>query len=220
LLHRSHPAVKILLTLVFLVSLATVSRRAPLLLTADLALLVFGILAARLPLGRVLRMAAAVLPFAFLFALFAVLAGDTNRAGLLIVRSYLSALAVVLLVGTSRVSDLIAGLEFLHAPQFLLSVMQFLWRYLAVLSAEAATMRNASLSRAGSMRAIELRQAAGAAGILFARAWARAQAVHQAMLSRGFEGTLPRFRQPRFTASDVMLGVAGSAVVVAVRLAA
>ena len=57
-------------------------------------------------------------------------------------------------------------------------------------------MRDASLSRAGSFRALELRRAAGAVAILFARAWSRAQAVHRAMLSRGFDGTLPRLRQP------------------------
>ena len=219
-LHRRHPAAKILLALVFLVCLATVSRPAPLLLSADLALLILSIFAANLSPGRLLRSAAAVLPFAFVFAVLTALAGDGNRAILLIVRGYLSALAVVLLAATAPVSDLLAGLEFLRAPRFLLSVMQFLYRYLMVLSAEAAAMRDASLSRAGSFRALELRQASGAAAILFARAWSRAQAVHHAMLSRGFDGTLPRLRQPRFTAADGWFAGAGAALILAVRLAA
>ena len=164
--------------------------------------------------------AAAVLPFAFVFAAFTALAGDTNRATLLVIRGYLSALAVVLLAATAPVSDLLAGLEFLRAPRFLLSVMQFLYRYLMVLSAEAAAMRDASLSRAGSFRALQLRQASAAAAILFARAWSRAQAVHNAMLSRGFDGTLPRLRRPRFTAADGWFAGAGAALVIAVRLAA
>lgn len=225
-LHRRHPAAKILLALLFLVSLASVpadqrqmSRTVPAILGADLALLVLCILAAHLRPGRILRSAAAVLPFALVFAAMAALAGEGNRAVLLIIRSYLSALAVVILAATASASDLIAGLEFLRAPRFLLSVMEFLFRYLIVLSAEAAAMRDASLSRAGSLRALELRRAAGAVAILFARAWSRAQAVHRAMLSRGFDGTLPRLRQPRFTAADAWLAIAGGAFVVAVRVA-
>lgn len=218
-LRRRHPAAKILLALVFLVCLGTVAPRSPVLLSADLALLLAAIFAARLPLGPLLRAAAAVLPFALVFAAVTALAGDTDRAVLLIARTYLSALTVVLLAATASVSDLIAGLAFLRAPRFLLSVMQFLYRYLIVLGTEAAAMRDASRSRAGSLRVLELRQTAGAVAILFARAWARAQAVHRAMLSRGFDGTLPRLRRMRFTTADLALAAAGAAIVIAIRVA-
>jgi len=220
-LHRRHPAVKIALALLFLISLASVSsQRVPWFFVTSAALIVCCIVAARLPLLPLLLSAAAVLPFAVLFALVAILAGDNARASLLIVRAYLSALTVLLLAATAPVSDLMAGLEFLRAPRFLLSVMQFLYRYLIVLTGEAAAMRDASLSRAGSLRVLELRQATGAAAILFARAWARAQAVHQAMLSRGFDGMLPRLHQPRFNAADIRFAFIGAAIVIAVRLAA
>ena len=133
-----------------------------------------------------LQGAAVVLPFSFCFALVSVLAGNPAAAAMLLVRSYLSALATLLLVATTPMPDLIAGLEWLRAPHFLIQVMQFLYRYLMVLVAEGSAMRQSSLARAGNHLNMQFRQASAAAGVLFARSWARAQAIHRAMVSRGF----------------------------------
>jgi cobalt/nickel transport system permease protein len=100
--------------------------------------------------------------------------------------------------------ELLAGLELLHAPSFLIQVMQFLYRYLIVLMEEAGAMRDAGASRAGTIRSLELRKAAGAAGVLFARSYGRAQAIHNSMLARGFDGHIPRFRVIAFRPSDAM----------------
>ena len=154
-----------------------------------------------------------VLPFALCFALVSTLAGDPMRAIMLVVRGYLSALAALLLISTTPMPDLIAGLEWLRAPAFLLQVMQFLYRYLIVLMQEAGAMRQASLSRAGSIRTLQFRQASAAAGVLFVRSWARAQAIHRAMVSRGFEGRIPAFRRMKFELADVGF-VAGAAVLI------
>jgi cobalt/nickel transport system permease protein len=140
--------------------------------------------------------AAAVLPFALCFAVATVLAGDSARAAGLVIRAYLSALAALLLIATAPMPDLIAGLEWLRVPRFLLQVMQFLYRYLIVLVEEATAMRQAGSARGGatgmqSLGKLGFRQAAAAAGVLFARSYARAEAIHRAMLSRGFEGRLP-----------------------------
>lgn len=157
------------------------------------ALLLAVALAAGLPLPSLLGSAAAVLPFALCLAAASALAGDTARAAWLVIRAYLSALAALLLIATTPVPELIAGLEWLRVPRFLLEVMQFLYRYLIVLAEEATAMRQAASARGGSTGIGRLRfgQAAAAAGVLFARSYARAEAIHRAMLSRGFEGRLP-----------------------------
>jgi len=134
---------------------------------------------------------AAVLPFAFCFAVASALAGDSAHAVRLLIRAYLSAFAALLLIATTPMPDLIAGLEWLRVPRFLLQVMQFLYRYLMVLMEEATAMRQAGSARGGSLGKLRFRQAAAAAGVLFARSYARAEAIHRAMLSRGFEGRLP-----------------------------
>jgi cobalt/nickel transport system permease protein len=212
-LHRRHASAKILATLVLLVCIATLTERNPAICGLYLVLLVITAVAARLPVFAMLSGASVVLPFALCFALVSMLAGDPMRAIMLVVRGYLSALAVLLLISTTAMPDLIAGLEWLRAPAFLVQVMQFLYRYLIVLTMEAGAMRQASLSRAGSIRTLQFRQASATAGVLFIRSWARAQAIHRAMISRGFEGRIPSFRRMKFQLADGVF-VAGAAVAV------
>ena len=94
-----------------------------------------------------LTRAAVVLPFTLVFAIITILAGDLERAGLLLGKSYLSALAVLALVSTTPLPQLLRGLEMLGVPRFLLMVAQFLYRYLFVISEEAQHMRVAAASR-------------------------------------------------------------------------
>jgi cobalt/nickel transport system permease protein len=175
-------------------------------------------MAARLPVFAMLSGASVVLPFALCFALVSALAGDPMRAIMLVVRGYLSALAALLLISTTPMPDLIAGLEWLRAPVFLLQVMQFLYRYLIVLTLEAEAMRQASLSRAGSIRAIQFRQASAAAGGLFIRSWARARAIHHAMVSRGFEGRIPSFRRMKFDFTDAGFIALAAVLIIGLRV--
>jgi cobalt/nickel transport system permease protein len=188
--------------LALLIGIATLKSPAATACGLCLALLVALVLAARLPLAPMLWSAAAVLPFALCFAAVSALAGDPGRAVWLVIRAYLSSTAALLLVATTPMPELIAGLEWLRVPRFLLQVMQFLYRYLMVLMEEANAMRQAGSARGGPsglrrLRTLRFRQAAAAAGVLFARSYARAEAIHRAMLSRGFEGRLPVRARPR-----------------------
>jgi cobalt/nickel transport system permease protein len=217
-LHRRHAAAKILATLVLLISIATLDQDAKLACAVYCVLLIASIGAARLPVLSVLASAAAVLPFALCFALITAVAGDPGRALWLVIRSYLSALGALLLIATTSMPSLIAGLELLRAPRFLLQVMQFLYRYLIVLMEEAGAMRQAGSARAGRFRTLQFLQAAAAAGVLFARAYARAQAIHRAMLSRGFDGRLPVFIHATFRLPDAGFLALASALIVLIRV--
>jgi len=190
-IHRCHAAARILATLAFLICIATLQSNTAIAGGLYLALLVAAAMAARLPVPAMLRSAAAVLPFALCFAVASALAGDPERAVRLVIRAYLSSFTALLLIATTPMPDLIAGLEWLRVPRFLLQVMQFLYRYLIVLREEANAMRQAGSARGGALRTLRFRQAAAAAGVLFARSYARAESIHRAMLSRGFEGRLP-----------------------------
>ena len=213
-IHRRHAAAKILVTLVFLISIATLTGNSVRACILYLVLLVLGGLASRLPMLPLLRVASAVLPFAFCFALVSALAGEPARAAMLVVRAWLSGLAAVLLVATTPMPDLIAGLGWLRAPAFVLQVMQFLYRYMIVLMSEADVMRQASLARAGSIRTLQFRHAAAAVAVLFARTWSRALMIHQAMVSRGFEGRIPLLRRKDFRLPDAGF-TAGAALLIA-----
>lgn len=217
--HRRHPAAKIAVTLAFLVSIATLQPA-----HWPVALLYFAMLtgltsAARLPVARLLMAASVVLPFAIIFAVFSFLAGTPEKGLAIMGRSLLSAFATVLLMSTTSQPDLLAGLEALRFPRFLVQVMQFLYRYLLVLIEEATAMRAAASSRAGKLGTREFRRAAAAAGVLFARSWGRANAIHQAMTARGFNGHIPQFRVLRPNLGDACYVLGLALPVIAARVA-
>jgi cobalt/nickel transport system permease protein len=216
-LHRRDPRAKLAALIVFLVVLAT-AQRAPAATAAALFLLPLGALfAAGLPVAAALARAAVVLPFTGLFALASWLAGDPGRGLALVFKSYLSALAVLAVVSTTPINALLRGLEAAGAPPFLLTVAQFLYRYLFVISEEAQHMRKAALSRGGSFG---FRGAAGALAVLFARSYERAGEIHRAMLARGFAGSFRTAASLRFGRADALFAAGASLASVLLRVAA
>ena len=213
-LHRRDPRAKIVPLLVFLVALATAHRVLPFVAAGFFAMVCAALLWARVPLGGVLSRAALVLPFTLVFAGISWLGGDPGRGAALVVKSYLSALAVLAVVSTTPLPVLLRGVEMLGAPRFLLMVTQFLYRYLFVISEEAQHMRKAAASRGGSFRS-----AAGALAVLFARSYKQAGEIHNAMLARGFQGRFRPLAAPHFHAADIGFLILASAAPVLLRAA-
>ena len=219
-LHCRDPRAKAVALVIFLVIVATTHRSFAGAACAYFLLLVALLVWARLPLLAVLARAALVLPFTLVFALISVVAGDPHRAILLMGKSYLSALAVLLVVGTTPLPRLLRAFESLGAPRFLLMVAQFVYRYLFVIAEEAQHMRVAAASRGASASpAARFRAAAGALAVLFARSYARAEAIHRAMLARGFEGRFRLLSVLRFGWADAVFLLLAVAAPLAVRLA-
>ena len=213
-LHRRDPRSKIIPLLIFLIVLATANRLLPAISAGLFAMLCGALLWARVPLADVLARACLVLPFTLVFAVVSWIAGDPARAEALVMKSYLSALAVLLVVSTTPMPLLLRGIELLGAPRFLLMVTQFLYRYLFVISEEAQHMRKAAVSRGGSFRA-----AAGALAVLFARSYKQAGEIHNAMLARGFQGRFRPLSAPHFHIADVVFLVCASSAPVILRIA-
>jgi len=213
LLHSRDGRAKILVLLAFLAAVATTPQLTPPYL-AGYGLAVLGaVWLAGLPLGGLLLRAAVVLPFSATFAVVSLLAGDSSRAVALLAKSYLSAAAVLVMVGSTPLPVLLGSLESLRAPRFLVLVVQFLYRYLFVISEQAQHMRLAALSRGGW----RFRPAAGAVGVLFARSYARAEGVHRAMLARGFEGKVSLLAPARADWKDGLLLAGSWALIAALR---
>lgn len=202
-LHRLDARAKILGALVILVSLVAPQRNYAWLFAVH-AVLILGLAAmARLPLGGLAARAALVLPFAGGVVALNLLGGDLARAAGVAGKSFLSASTMLLLLGTTPLHALLRGLESLGVPRFLLMVAQFLYRYLFVLSEQAQHMRQARQCRApGRRRQPLFRSAAGALAVLFARSYARAERIHQAMLARGFQGHFVLLEPPAMRAAD------------------
>ena len=138
----------------------------------------------RLPPTGLLKRAALVLPFSLTLAAIAWLSGDAERALTLLAKSYLSALAALLFAATTPFPAWTSALRSWHVPAPLIAITQFVYRYIFVIAEEAQTMSAAAKARGGFC----FSAAIGAVAVLFARSWHRAEAVHRAMLARGYRG--------------------------------
>jgi cobalt/nickel transport system permease protein len=191
-------------------------------LALDGALLLAGILIAGLPVAGLSLRAMVILPFSLTFGIISWAAGDSLRAIGLIEKSYLSTVAVLLVVGTTPLPALLHGLERMGTPRLLVLVAQFLYRYLFVISEQAQHTRLAAACRQGSNRGkrsrVRFRAAAGALAVLFARSYARAEGIHRAMLARGLTGGFKPFETLRFRAADGFFLVALSGLFILVRV--
>jgi cobalt/nickel transport system permease protein len=179
--------------LAFLIAVSTTPPPAQVAFAVYAVLLGVAVIVSRLPLVGLLERAALVLPFSATFAAITWWSGNPVSALALLEKSFLSGLAALLLVGTTPLPQLVGALDSLGAPRTLLLVIQFLYRYLFVISEQGQHMRLAARSRQGSGRssASRFRAAGGALGVLFARSSERAEGIYQAMLARGFQGRFP-----------------------------
>ncbi|MFO7170516.1 MAG: cobalt ECF transporter T component CbiQ, partial [Chloroflexota bacterium] len=179
--------------------------------------------------GYTLRRSFIALPFALaavtvIFALpgrplFAVDIGPwrlfASDAGLvrfasIVLRSWLSVQAAILLVAATRFPDLMHALRHLRVPQLLVAIISFMYRYLDVLTDEVARLLRAREARsasvpgqpAGGTLLWRARVAGNMAGQLFLRSYERSDRVYSAMLARGFTGTFRTLNQHVMRARD------------------
>lgn len=113
-------------------------------------------------------------------------------AGRFVLRSLTCVILVLALVATTDPSALLNALRRLGMPRVFGMVLTMCHRYLLVLLRAAEEIHLAKLSRtitAGPLRR-EHRWVAAGIGMLFRRTHRLAQEVHQAMLSRGYDGEL------------------------------
>jgi cobalt/nickel transport system permease protein len=162
----------------------------------------------------------AILPFSLTFGLISWLAGDRLRALGLVEKSYLSTVAVLLVVGTTPLPLLLTGLEALGTPRLLVLVAQFLYRYLFVVSEQAQHVRLAAACRQGTerRRRTGFRATAGALAVLFARSYYRAEGIHRAMMARAFSGKFASLQRLRFCWTDGLFTLATTAFLIVARI--
>lgn len=219
--HSLDPRAKIVALGVFLVLLATAPPDAALTFSADAALLVAGILAAQIPLTGVLVRAMVVLPFSLTFGAISWAAGDPWRAVALIEKSYLSTVAVLLVIATTPLPAFLNALRALGVPSLLVMVTQYIYRYLFVVSEQAQHARIAAACRQGNLprrKGLRFAGASGALAVLFARSYSRAEGTHRAMLARGFQGKFPPLTPRRFRPVDGIFAVAITGILILVRI--
>jgi len=150
--------------------------------------------AARLPVGYLLRRLAVAMPMVVLVAAGAPLSrgldGGLAFAGQIIIRAALALVFMITLVGATPYDRLLGAIERLGMPRTLVWVLAFMYRYMFVLADELARMRRAKAAR--SFRRSwwgEFQTMGSFIGVLFVRAFERAERVYAAMCARGWSMT-------------------------------
>ena len=104
----------------------------------------------------------------------------------LIIRTVLSVWAVLLLIATTKFTDLTKQLIKVHVPVFLVNLIEMIYRYIGVLVAEASTMITAYRLRNPGYKWPHIKHMGSFMGHLFLRSFDRAQRVYDAMKCRGY----------------------------------
>jgi cobalt/nickel transport system permease protein len=215
LIHRLDPRVKIVVTLLFILSNVLLPDGAWLAFSLAWALILLVSSLAGLGLGYTAKRSAVALPFALaavtvifnlpgqpLFTwnigskqLVATDAGLIRFASI-VIRTWVSVQMAIVLTATTRFPDLIHALHHLRVPQLLVAIISFMYRYLFVLTDEAMRLLRARESRSarplGGRRGGSIlwraRVAGNMVGQLFLRSYERSDRVYNAMLARGYSG--------------------------------
>ena len=209
LLRRTDPRWKLLLFVGAAVIVASEPRGelaafpAYLLLVALLALL--GRVRAR---SWALRCLAAV-PFLALAAVLPLLADSIEIAAVdwsasILLRGFATVALLALLAETTDLAEIIGALQRFRLPAVWITSLALSYRYLFLLVDEWRRVGHARSCRAPSLSGLTLTGVMSQQlGLVFIRAWERAERIHGAMMVRGFDGSWP----VAFTGQGSMVGL-------------
>lgn len=109
----------------------------------------------------------------------------------LVLRGLLSMQALLLLTRSAGIYGVCDALRRCGCPKVLVVQLQFTYRYMLVMLEEAQGMDRARKARGFGRTSYPLKMWGRMVGQLLVRSYERAGRIHRAMLSRGFDGTIP-----------------------------
>lgn len=201
ILQAFHPALKVIITLVFAVCVMSCTREETERLVPNLLMLCVFLGMSSIPLGLYFRRLLWALPFALFTGIWGcfwdfepvMFWGWGMTGGLLslisiLLRTLLSVGAVFILVGTTPLGMLSQGMRQLKMPPEMVMIFELMCRYLGILIDEAKRLQMAWVLRGGDRRGIGLMHFGSFAGGLLIRSFQRASRIYRAMLCRGYDG--------------------------------
>ncbi|MBV6508628.1 MAG: Energy-coupling factor transporter transmembrane protein EcfT [Acidimicrobiales bacterium] len=204
--HSIDATVKLVCLCGFLLAVVATPSRAVPAFSAYALLVAVAAVGARLPLKVLGRRLLIEIPFV-VFALALPFTGSGPEREILgvsvsingcwtawsiLAKATLGTAATVVLAWSTRVPDILHGLERLRCPRVITAIAAFMIRYLDVIVGQLHRLQVARLSRCDNPLWLwQGRAVAATAGTLFVRSFERGERVHRAMLARGFTGRLP-----------------------------
>lgn len=123
------------------------------------------------------------------------------------IKSLLVFWASMLLVSTTRFSDLLYALRMVRVPQTMITVLAFMYRYVFLLIEETERMATARIARLVKRQRLPLlmRSLVYLVRSIFLRSFERSTRVYQAMCARGFKGEVCLLQTPSIHTTDVVV---------------
>jgi cobalt/nickel transport system permease protein len=230
-IHGLDPRAKLLTTLGFIIAVISFPKYAigsllPFMLY-PVVLLALG----NVPVWYLAKKILIAAPFAFFIGIFnplldrqvmahlgplAISGGWISFASIML-KFVLTVSAALLLVAVTGFHQVSFALERLGLPKAFALQLLFLYRYLFVLGDEAARLVRARALRSFDGRGLGFRVYSSMLGHLLLRTLDRAQRLHRAMLSRGFDGEIRLLRPLHLRALDAGFFLGWSALFVLLR---
>jgi cobalt/nickel transport system permease protein len=200
-IHRVHPLVKLVTTIVYLVMVVSFGRYeiGSLLPYVFYPVLIFTF--AELPVVPILKRVLLVEPFIIgigilnpLFDNYTLLIGGVaiSRGWItflsIFIKCGLTVVVSILLVATTGMDKLATALRMLKIPKIFVLQLLLTYRYISVLIEEVFRMQRAYTMRAPGHKGVHRNVWGSFAGQLILRTFERAQRVYQSMSLRGFTG--------------------------------
>ena len=198
--HKLHPTVKLLTTVVFIAAAVSFDRYAFGRLVPYVFYPTLLMALSETPYAMLLKRFLIALPFCLLAGIgnlifdrapaFSI-SGVTVSYGAvsfftILFRTYLCVMAVLLLVSVTPLAELTASMRKLKIPAVFAVIFEMTYRYIAVLFEEAYSMYAAYCLRSGEGRGIDIKDMGSFAGQLLLRSFDRADRVYNAMKCRGY----------------------------------
>lgn len=217
-IHRLDPRAKVLTALAFLLLALSLGRYE---ITNLLPFFLYPVIVLRmadLPLGYIFRRSLIVLPFVFFIGIFnpffdqtpmlrlgpvTISAGWVSFFGI-ILRGFLTAFMALTLVATTGFPRICTALRQMGVPAVFTTQLLMLYRSIFVLMEEGSRMLAAWKLRNFSKRKMPFKVWTSLTGHLLLRSLDRSERVHQALLSRGFDGELKPAQESTFHKWDVL----------------
>lgn len=234
-IHRLDPRTKFIITLVFILAVIITPPTRWQVFALYLFFMATLLLLSKLPIFYVLKRSLIIMPFVLMIAIFipfikeGEVAGSYNiwlwevsvtYAGLqvlwnVLVKAWLSILSLIWLTSTTKLPNLLKGLEQLGMPRVMVMILSFMYRYIFVVVDEVMRMRQARDGRDfGGKRLYQLRTIGNMIGTLFIRSYERGERVYAAMLARGFDGHSRTLDRLNFNQADAYFGISFGLVLI------
>lgn len=239
LIHRLDPRIKLISVLTFIL-FVIFTKPASFIAFALYGILIFAlILLSKIPFSFFLKRSLVIMPFVLMVAIFIpfIKEGEVVSAyslgslklkltyeGLLIlwnclVKAYLCILSMVLLISSTRLSDLLKALEKLRCPLIFTMILSFMYRYIFVIQDELMKMRQAKEARSvGGSVWFHTKVMSNMIGVLFMKSYERGENVYLAMRSRGFEGKINTIDSLKFKKTDFYFLLATVGLLTGIRI--